>query len=48
MQKLAATSKINYIDTTTAFMSHMFDWLLKNDMIKWNTLIISKHKHSNT
>ena len=47
MQKLAATSKINDINTTTAFVSHMSDYFLKKVKIKWNTLIISKHKHSN-
>ena len=47
MQKLAATSKIIDINTTTAFVSNMSDYLLKKVMIKWNTLIISKHKHSN-
>ena len=41
MQKLAATSKINDIDTRTDFASHMSDWFLKNVMIKWNTLIIN-------
>ena len=40
MQKLAATSKINDIDTTTAFVSHMSDEFLKKFMIKWNTLNI--------
>ena len=48
MQKLAATSKNKNIDTTTAFVSHMSDLFLKKVMIKWNTLIISKHKHSIT
>ena len=48
MQKLAATSKIIEIETTTVFISHMSDWFLKKAMIKWNTLILSKHKHSNT
>ena len=40
MQKLAATGKNIDIDTTTAFVSHMSDWFLKNVMIKWNTLTI--------
>ena len=40
MQKLAATGKINDIDTTTAFVSHVSDWFLKNVMIKWNALIL--------
>ena len=48
MQKLAATSKIKEIDTTTAFVSQMSEKFLKKVMIKWNTLTISKHKHSNT
>ena len=38
MQKLAATSKINDIDTTTAFVSHMSDSFLKNVLLKLNTL----------
>ena len=40
MQKLAATIKIIDIDNTTAFVSNMLDWFLKNVMIKWDTLII--------
>ena len=40
MQKIAATSKIIDIDTTAAFVSHMFDSFLKNVMIKWSTLFI--------
>ena len=40
MQKLASTSKINDIDTTTAFVSQMFKWFLRSVMMKWNTLII--------
>ena len=47
MQKLAATIKINDIVTTTAFVSHKSDWILIKVMIKWNTLIVSKHKHRN-
>ena len=39
MQKLAATSKINDIDTETAFVSHISNYFLKKVMIKWNTLI---------
>ena len=34
MQKLAATSNIIEIDTTTAFISHMSDSFLKKVMIK--------------
>ena len=29
MQKLAATSKINDIDTATAFVSHKSDWFFE-------------------
>ena len=39
MQKVAATSKIVVIDTTTAFISDMLDQFLKKFMNKWNTLI---------
>ena len=41
MQKLAATNKIDDIDTTTAFVSHMSDWFLKNvDKMKHVTYIL--------
>ena len=40
MQKPAATNKSSHIDTTTAFVSHMFDQFLKKIMIKWTTLIL--------
>ena len=40
MQKVAATSKFNKADTTTAFVSHMSDSFSKNVSIKWNRLSI--------
>ena len=40
MQKRAATSKINDIDTTNASVSHISDYFLKKFLIKQSTLII--------